>query len=205
MLNNTASDNFERKITPPCAIYVSFPTIELVVRQSFTCLLLSRAKADGTRPKWLIQEDATLNISLIYYEWEVIIKFGQPVLLFEPSLNFSLPRSSSAIKMRVKTMTEEGGRERERRKETKSMREKTFERVKQADEFINFKSCQQCRPVGGAFMALRSGPTHPCPPIYLIPNLAVWLPIPYFYRRPASHDAQLIIFFEASRLIDRAL
>lgn len=60
---------------------------------------------------------------------------------------------------------ERGGR----RGEEESMREKTFGRVKQADEFINFKSCQQCRPVGSAFMTL-PGPPHPSP-TYLTPNL----------------------------------
>jgi len=67
-------------------------------------------------------------------------------------------------------------REKERRgeewREGEPMREKTFGRVKQADEFINFKSCQQCRSVGGAFMALRPGPPHPSPTC-LTPNFTI--------------------------------
>lgn len=91
---------------------------------------------------------------------------------------------------------------REGERESEPMREKTFGRVKQAGEFINFKSCQQCHPVGGAFMALRSGPPHPSPTYLTPPQLHVASdPL----CRPASHDGQLIIFFEASRLIDWVL
>lgn len=57
-------------------------------------------------------------------------------------------------------------------------------------------------------MALRPGPSRPCPLTYLIPhNLVVRLPPPPFPLLPSrtGRDAQLIIFFEASRLIDRTL
>lgn len=52
---------------------------------------------------------------------------------------------------------EGGGRETESKK--------TLERVKQADKFINFKSCQQCRPVGDAFVIRLYDsvqPSYPC-------------------------------------------
>jgi len=86
MLNNTP-DNFAYEITPPCAIYAS-STIEPTAQRSFT-RFSPGVKGAGTRPKWLIQQDTALNISLIYYRG-VIIKFGQTVLPFKLSLNLSL-------------------------------------------------------------------------------------------------------------------
>lgn len=161
-------DNFAYEITPPCTIYASFSTIEPTAQRSFT--RFSPGVGAGTCPKWLIQQDAALNISLIYYRG-VIIKFGQTILAFKLSLNLSLSFSFyHARAARIKTKKAASMRGRGGRRE-EPMREKTFGRVKQADEFINFKSCQQCRSVGGAFMAL-PGPPHPSPTC-LTPNFTI--------------------------------
>lgn len=54
-------------------------------------------------------------------------------------------------------------------------------------------------------MALRPGPSHPCPLTCLtLPQSRHAAPLLLSPSR-TSHDVQLIIFFEASRLIDRAL
>lgn len=74
------------------------------------------------------------------------------------------------------------------------------ERVEQADEFINFKSWLQCRLCSRRFHGFTTPPPSAAtrqprltPPIH--PPLST-------PPAPRIHDAQLIIFFEASWLID---